>query len=136
MSIGRALESQVRARALNRCEYCHVPEELDPLPFQIDHIVARVHRGRSTADNLALACFACNHHKGTNLSGIDPVTKGIVRLHHPRQSAWSRHFRWWGARILGRSACGRATVEVLKLNLPYRIALRAALMVEGVLRRK
>ncbi len=93
-----ALEALVWRRARGVCEYCYVPHGLDLLPFQIDHIIARVHGGATSWDNLALACFTCNNHKGTNLAGRDPVTGRIVRLFHPRRHAWKRHFRCEGAR--------------------------------------
>jgi hypothetical protein len=34
--------------------------------------------------------------------------------------------------LLGRTPVGRATVVVLNVNLPHRLAQRAALMAEGV----
>ena len=45
------------------------PKTID-LPFEIDHIIAMKHRGLTRAGDLCLACFACNNHKGTNISGI------------------------------------------------------------------
>lgn len=63
----------VRQRAGNRCEYCLLPQEFSGLRFHVEHIVARQHRGTDDADNLALACPECNCHKGTNLSGVDPI---------------------------------------------------------------
>src|SRR6058998_3905019 len=37
---------------------------------------------------------------------------------NPRRQQWSQHFRWNedGTVIIGLTACGRATVEALKLN--------------------
>ena len=58
------LEAQVWRRARNRCEYCGFPAELTRVPFQIDHIIAEKHKGRTTLDNLALSCFFCNTFKG------------------------------------------------------------------------
>jgi hypothetical protein len=42
----------------------------------------------------------------------------LVRLFNPRRQQWSRHFRWSddGTVIIGLTACGRATIEALKLN--------------------
>lgn len=68
-----ALEAEVRQRAAHRCEYCHFPEGFADVPFQIDHIVARKHGGRTELENLALACCFCNRYKGQNISGLDPV---------------------------------------------------------------
>lgn len=128
----RALIERVRDRAEARCEYCRMPQAWDELPFQIDHVIARQHGGATRADNLALACFACNHHKGPNIAGVNPDTGRIVRLFHPRRHSWRRHFRWNGPVLVGRTAIGRATVAVLAINLPHRLALRRRLIGEGV----
>jgi hypothetical protein len=98
----RALVQLVWRRARGRCEYCQMPQAFDDLTFQIDHIIARSHGGREAADNLCLACFACNHYKGTNISGVDRKTAKIVPLYHPRRQRWSRHFRWSGPRLVGK----------------------------------
>lgn len=129
----RSLEELVWRRARSRCEYCQTPQGGDLVPFEIDHIIAVKHRGPTIAGNLALACFACNNYKGPNIAGIDPVSSAIVRLFHPRRHSWHRHFRWEGPRLLGRTAIGRATVDVLEINLPRRVAHRRGLIEEGVL---
>ena len=129
-----SLVQRVWMRAGDRCEYCRVPQAGDASPFHIDHIVPRQHMGRTVASNLALACYACNLRKGPNLVGRDPKSRAIVRLFHPRRQKWSRHFRWKGAQLVGRSAVGRATIATLGINLSYRIQLREALIEEGVLR--
>jgi len=72
----RELVEFVRQRANQRCEYCQLSVIDNPdLAFEIDHIIAVKHRGPTRAGNLCLACFACNNHKGANISGIDPTTK-------------------------------------------------------------
>src|SRR5579871_1762272 len=128
----RELEELVWRRARGRCEYCQLPHEYDELAFEIDHIIARKHRGPTRAGNLCLACFACNNHKGANLSGIDPKTKKIVKLFHPRRHKWHRHFHWNGPILVGRTPIGRATILVLEINLDYRVDLRQGLIDEGV----
>lgn len=131
----RSLQQQVRQRAEGICEYCRVPEEFDPLPFHIDHIIARKHGGPSEADNLALTCFACNNHKQSDIAGIDPEgeTNAIVRLFHPRKDAWNDHFAWNGAELRGRTPIGRVTIYVLGMNLPHRVTFRQFLIDESVL---
>jgi hypothetical protein len=109
-----------------------MPQIHDELQFEIDHIIAVQHGGRTVAGNLALACFADNHHKGPNLAGLDPKTRRIVRLFNPRRHAWDRHFRWDGPVLVGRTATGRATVVVLGINVVHRVRLREQLMLEGV----
>jgi hypothetical protein len=128
----RELEELVWRRARGRCEYCQLPHEYDELTFEIDHIIALKHRGPTRASNLCLACFACNNHKGTNLSGVDPKTKKIVNLFNPRRHKWNRHFRWDGPILVGRTPIGRATIIVLEINLDYRVDLRQGLIDEGV----
>ena len=39
-----------------------------------------------------------------------------VRLFHPRQDRWDEHFERNGVLIVGRTAVGRATVGLLKMN--------------------
>ena len=132
MAIDSALRRRVVDRAGNRCEYCRMPAAFDSAPFQIDHVRARKHHGPTTADNLAWACFPCNNHKATNLAGIDPETKTMARLFHPREDQWEEHFAWEGPRLLGKTAVGRATIDVLGINHPERVALRQELLAEGV----
>ncbi len=131
MALDPALAELVRRRAAHRCEYCRLPQVFSSTRFQIDHIIAEQHGGRTVAANLALACLADNH-KGPNLAGVDPRTGEKVWLFNPRRHRWSRHFRWQGPILAGRTPIGRATVAVLGINLPVRVAQRAALMAEGV----
>ncbi len=126
-----ALARQVWHRAGHCCEYCRMPQDCDDAPFEIDHIIARKHRGATVAENLARTCALCNRRHGPNLAGIDPKTRTIVRLFHPRRHSWRRHFDWDGPFLVGRTAIGRATVEVLAINLPLRVRHRAQVMAEG-----
>jgi HNH endonuclease len=122
----------VKERAHHCCEYCGLPERYSSIGFEIDHIVAQQHGGKTRSGNLALACFADNHHKGPNLAGIDPKTGKRAWLFNPRRQRWHRHFRWQGSVLIGRTSVGRATIAVLQMNAPHRIAQRAALIAEGV----
>jgi hypothetical protein len=128
----RQLEARVRERAKHCCEYCRMPEQYEETLFEIDHIISEQHGGKTILSNLALACFADNRAKGPNLTGIDPDTGRITRLYHPRRHTWSHHFRWAGPLLLGRTAIGRTTVAVLNMNAAHRVALRQALIEEGV----
>jgi hypothetical protein len=109
-----------------------MPQIYDELPFEIDHVIAVQHGGKTDSSNLALACFADNHHKGPNLSGIDPKTRKRTWLFNPRRHKWTRHFRWDGPVLLGRTPVGRTTIAVLGINLPHRVRHRAGLIAEGV----
>lgn len=126
------LADLVWKRAGSRCEYCRMPQHLDELPFEIDHIIAEQHGGKTTAMNLALACFADNRRKGPNLSSVDPKTGKRSWLFNPRRQKWDRHFRWNGPLLVGRTAVGRATIAALDMNSKHRVRLRAELIAEGV----
>ena len=87
-----ATRQQVRLRARHRCEYCRLPQAAAPfLTFHIEHIQAQQHIADDSLDNLALACPDCNRHKGPNLTTLDPQTRSIVTLFHPRQHLWEDH---------------------------------------------
>jgi hypothetical protein len=127
-----ALFEDLQILAGNRCDYCKTPADFDPLPFQVDHIIAQQHGGRTVLDNLAWTCLHDNKHKGPNIAGIDPVTEELVPLFHPRRQRWERHFFWSGAVLVGRTRTARATIRVLAINDPEAVAFRAELMEEGV----
>jgi 5-methylcytosine-specific restriction endonuclease McrA len=79
------LFQQVWDRASNICEYCLLPQEHSHLTFEVDHIIATCHGGPTRASNLALTCFYCNRYKGPNIAGMDPVSKKLSPLFHPRR---------------------------------------------------
>ncbi len=130
----RDLEELVWSRAGAVCEYCRMPQRFDDLSFEIDHVVASAHGGKTISGNLALSCFSCNRFKGPNLAGIDPRSGRMAKLFHPRRHAWSRHFRWDGALLVGLTPVGRATIRVLHINDFLRVGLRTQLVSEGVLK--
>ena len=130
--MNRTLVSQLRRLTGDRCDYCRIPRRLDPLPFQVDHIIAQQHGGQTVLGNLAWSCLHDNKHKGPNIAGIDPVTGDLVPLFHPRRQRWERHFDWNGAILVGRTRIARATIRVLAVNDPDAMAFRAELMEEGV----
>ncbi len=78
--MAQTLRKQVRRRARLRCEYCLIPEAFDPLPFQLDHVIAQQHRGPTVFANLAWACYACNHRKGPNVSGVKAIAAVLREL--------------------------------------------------------
>jgi hypothetical protein len=125
------LRNAVRIRAGDCCEYCRIPQRATPfLRLQLEHIIARQHGGQSIESNLAWACQHCNLHKGPNLSGIDPQTELITVLFHPRLQLWTEHFGCAGPRIFGRSAEGRATVDLLNMNTAERLQIRSVFRLE------
>jgi hypothetical protein len=130
--MNEALRQLVRRRARASCEYCGLPEIVSPvIPHHVEHIQARKHRGPTRLSNLALACYHCNFHKQTDLVGIDPLTCKQTSLFHPRRHKWPRHFQWEGVYLVGKSAIGRTTIEVLAMNDDDMIDLRLTLAEEG-----
>jgi hypothetical protein len=129
-----ALRQLVWDRAGDTCEYCRLPQRFDILPFQIDHVIAIKHHGPTAADSLALCCYNDNAYKGPSIAGIDPASGAVRRLFHPRQDDWSELFAWNGPELVGRTAVGRTTIDVLNINLPERVQHRRLLIQAGVLR--
>jgi hypothetical protein len=127
--IDAATRRLVRARAHLRCEYCRIHEDDEPYAFHVEHIVPHKHGGDDDPSNLAWSCQNCNLGKSSNLSGR--VEGKIVALFHPRRQSWRRHFAWRGARLVGKTQCGRATIEVLNINADDRVSLRQLLIALG-----
>jgi len=117
-AISDALRARIRAQAGNRCGYCLARQEYVPWVLEVEHIVPRSKGGTDDEENLWLACHSCNLFKRDQTHSRDPLIGRRVRLFNPRRQQWKRHFRWGedGALIIGRTACGRATVVALKLN--------------------
>lgn len=128
----RELERLIWKRARFRCEYCFLPQSAVRVPFHLEHIVAKQHGGLTVSHNLAIACPRCNLRKGPNLAGIDSRTKRRSWLFHPRRQKWTRHFRFDGAMIIGRTPVGRATVAVLNMNNLSTVAERKQLIDDGL----
>lgn len=120
------LRQAVRERARGRCEYCLTSEVLSGIRCQIDHITPRARQGATTAENLCLACVACNGHKHVQTHARDPASGEAVPLFHPRQHSWDEHFAWnvEGTEILGLTPIGRATVVALNMNDPLIVGAR------------
>jgi HNH endonuclease len=127
------IRALVRTRAGGRCGYCRLHEsDLPLLPFHVEHIVPKKHRGDDHPMNLAWSCHECNWAKSSNLSGRDDELGRAVVLYNPRRQRWKRHFKYAGARLVGVTACGRATISVLNINDPERIDLRELLVSAGL----
>jgi hypothetical protein len=122
------LEASVRLSADYRCGYCLTPQWLLPLELEIEHLIPLTLGGSNEAENLWLSCRSCNSFKATKTSGFDPVSQRRVSLFNPRRQRWSRHFCWSqnGLHIIGKTACGRATVVALKLNNFFAVTARRA----------
>ena len=127
------LRRSVIARAGGRCEYCLSPVSHAVSSFAIEHIIPKEKGGRATADNLALSCQGCNSHKYTKTEAIDPLTKQLAPLFHPRHQQWPEHFAWNldCSMVIGLTPTGRATVAALHLNRPGGVNLRQLLYAAG-----
>jgi 5-methylcytosine-specific restriction endonuclease McrA len=125
------LRRRVQRGAGHRCEYCLVHEEDAGLPHEPDHIIATMHGGDTSLDNLAWSCHGCNNLKSCNLSSIDLETGRVVRLFHPRKDRWSRHFRLEDGHIVPPTAVGRVTEYLLQFNHPENVQMRLALIAVG-----
>lgn len=131
--IPEAIRRRVADMAGHRCSYCRCPEIVG-IPMLIDHVVPLSVGGNSEIDNLCLACYRCNEFKGAKHEDIDPLSEVIVALFHPHQQNWTEHFTWSrdGLKIVGVTACGRATVKALHMNAERQMQARRIWMVVGL----
>lgn len=129
--MNETLKRLIRDRAQNTCEYCRLPQSLDAMPFQIDHVIAEQHHGPTVAENLALSCLNDNLRKGPNIAGLDPETGLLTRLFHPRLDTWEEHFMWDGPFLKGITEVGRTTIDVLAMNTSERVEHRRLLIKAG-----
>ena len=126
----------VSARARHVCEYCHAPEAIFNLPFEVEHITPQASGGESNIYNLALACRSCNLYKSDAITAFDEQTQSTVRLFHPRRDRWSDHFTVNAetGEIEGSTDIGRATVFRLRINSTAQVAARKQWLKLGFIR--
>src|SRR5207244_13326798 len=108
-----------------------LPHQTAASPQKPEHTLPAQHRVRPDETNLAWTCLACNRHKGTDVASIHEDTGRVVRLFHPRRDRWTRHFRLPGALLVGRTAVGRVTVQLLQFNRRDRVRMRQTLIAAG-----
>lgn len=132
-SISEQRRKQIRQEAGNRCGYCLTHQDYVPWTLEIEHIVPLAAGGSNDDSNLWLACHACNLFKGSKTRVRDPLSGRIIAIFNPRQQRWDRHFQWSddGSMILGRTACGRATIIALNLNNLIAVRVRRHWVVAG-----
>jgi HNH endonuclease len=119
----------VAERAAHRCEYCHAPEVIFNVPFEVDHILPVSKGGTDELNNLALACRACNLWKS------DAVTTQDIPLFNPRTQNWHEHFELQTEsllKLIGKTAVGQVTIQQLKMNTPLQLVARAQWIVLGI----
>ena len=124
--MSRPIERWVRLRARDRCEYCRISQLGQEATFHVDHVVPR-HAGGATADNnLALACVSCSLRKGARTVARDPVSGSEVAIFNPRRESWDAHFVMTPEFALeGLTPTGRASIELLRMNRPNALIVRA-----------
>ena len=118
------LRKLVVRRAENRCEYCQLSQKGQEATFHIDHIIPVASGGETTAENLALACVSCSLRKGAKETATDILTGKEIKIFHPRNDDWNEHFEWNETILKGKTAKGRATINLLNLNRRLILAIR------------
>lgn len=119
---------EIAARALYRCEYCHLPRQDSLIQFHVDHIISLKHGGSSELNNLAYACPDCNYFKGSDIGSYSHEQGKFVRFFNPRIDEWSMHFEFKDAVIQPKTSIATVTVHIFQMNLPERIEVRKALI--------
>ncbi|CAN5663432.1 hypothetical protein BH20ACI4_BH20ACI4_08440 [soil metagenome] len=122
----KKFDREIRNEAKNRCGYCLGEQKYILAWLEIEHIFPISKGGKSVKENLWLACPFCNRFKSSQTHGIDPNTKRKVLLFNPRTQKWKIHFQFDAdkATIVGKTMCGRATVNALKLNNELALTTR------------
>jgi hypothetical protein len=132
LELSEHLRQLVSERAVNRCEYCLLPQIAALHKHEPDHIVPLQHGGESEENNLALACMRCNRYKGPNIGSIDPVTLQLVPFFNHESKDWGDHFELDAAIIRPLTPEGRVTVKILRVNDEDRVEERQRLLAVGL----
>ena len=116
----------VAERAGHRCEYCHAPESIFNVVFEVEHIKPVAAGETGTTENLALACRSCNSFKGSRSGYSDPELDQEERFYHPRLDRWEEHFlaSTESSEISPLTAIGKATLIGLKINSRAQVMAR------------
>ncbi len=97
--------------------------------FHIEHVIAKQHGGSDDFENLCLSCSFCNWQKGPNVGGL--LNGKLYALFNPRKQNWHRHFEWDQTILVGKTATGIVTIQVLDINGTNRLLRRESLLFEG-----
>lgn len=125
--ISRKIQAKVRRDAKNRCGYCLLPQEILMGKLEIEHLLPLAESGSDDEKNLWLACRDCNSYKSFKIYGFDEETQEKIKLFNPRTQNWHEHFAFSDdkTKIIGKTACGRATVIALRLNKEQAVRARS-----------
>jgi hypothetical protein len=76
--------------------------------------------------DFALSCWNCNNKKAEHVDGVDPDSGAVVPLFNPRTDDWDTHFELDSTltEIRGKTSCGRATVDRLRMNDSSQVEAR------------
>ncbi len=131
--IPEATRQRVREAAGDACGYCLSPQRLVMSKLEIEHIIPRARGGSDEESNLWLSCGLCNRYKGTQVEAADPLMGDAVPLYNPRINIWYEHFSWStdGAKIVGLTPTGRATIVALNLNNEVAVEVRRNWVLAG-----
>ena len=127
------LRRQIEQDAGHRCGYCLSSTRITGTPLDAEHILPTARGGKTTRENLWLACHRCNRFKSDRINAADPLTGELTPLFNPRTQIWHEHFRWSrdGTEILGLTAIGRATIVTLQMNNEYVVESRRYWVIAG-----
>ena len=128
------LQRMVIKRASDYCEYCLCPADYSIDFFQFDHVYPVSLGGLTLLENLARSCGGCNTYKSSKVSCYDPLTNLLCPIYNPRLDIWSHNFQWSNdkLRLIGKTATGRATIELLHLNRKGVVNQRSLLKLIGL----
>lgn len=118
-AISLSVKKKVASRANFRCEYCLLFEKVSLYSFHIEHIKSVKHGGTNELANLAYCCPDCNYYKGSDVGTFVEGDEILTRFFNPRKDDWDEHFELKNEVIHGKTAIGKATVQILnsiKLN--------------------
>jgi hypothetical protein len=124
------LREHVFVRARGCCEYCLINQADSWSSHEVDHIRAVKHGGRTVIGNLALACYYCNRHKGSDLGSLSD-DGAFYRFFNPRRDRWDDHFEIRGARIESLTQTGEVTARILQFNAAKAVTEREGLQRQG-----
>ena len=124
--LSEELKIKIRREAQNLCGYCLTPQEIISMPLEIEHLRPIAEGGTDDEENLWLACRNCNGFKHAKTDAVDPETNIKTAIFNPRKQIWSEHFSFGEDEneIIGKTACGRATVIALRLNYEQAVSAR------------
>ena len=132
--ISALLQQKIVEISYDHCEYCLCPADYSIDFFQFDHIRPFSLGGLTIFLNLARSCGGCNTNKANKTHFFDPLTNVLSPLYDPRLDAWFSHFQWSEdkLRLIGKTAKGRATIELLRLNRKGVVNQRSLLQNVGL----